>query len=69
MPGLDGREVARRMRADPDLRGSFLVAVTGFSPADTALDLGAEGFDERITKPLENEVLLTLVERAMRDPR
>jgi two-component system CheB/CheR fusion protein len=69
MPGLDGREVARRMRADPDLRGSFLVAVTGFSPADTALDLGAEGFDERITKPLENEVLLTLVERAMRDHR
>jgi len=64
MPGLDGREVARRLRADPTLRNSFLVAQTGFSPADTPLDLGFGGFDERVTKPLENDALLALVARA-----
>ena len=63
MPGLDGREVARRMRSDPHLHDSFLVAVTGFSPADAPLDLGQYGFDERVTKPLEHEALLVLLDR------
>jgi CheY-like chemotaxis protein len=61
MPNMDGREVARRFRADPELKSAYLVAVTGFSPADAQLDMGASGFDARMTKPLEHDALLALV--------
>ena len=31
MPGVDGYQVARAFRADPELRGIFLVALTGYA--------------------------------------
>ena len=63
MPNVDGREVARRLRATAETKSTFLVAVTGFSPGDTTLDMSPTGFDARITKPLENEALLALIAR------
>ena len=45
MPGLDGFEVCRRLKADPVTRGIRVIAMTGFpSPENTrrALDAGAE---------------------------
>jgi PAS domain S-box-containing protein len=62
LPGLDGFEVARRIRANPDLRGTKLVAVTGYG-SEKDLELGREsGFDVHLIKPvdvLEVERLLT----------
>jgi CheY-like chemotaxis protein len=63
MPDMDGIEVARRMREDPDLKSAFLVAVTGFSPGDATFDISNAGFNERVTKPLEYDALLTLLAR------
>lgn len=45
MPGLDGFEVCRRLKADPLTRGIRVIAMTGFpSPENTgrALEAGAE---------------------------
>jgi CheY-like chemotaxis protein len=61
MPKVDGREVARRLRADASTKDAYLVAVTGFSPADTVLDMSPAGFDARVTKPLENDALVALI--------
>jgi two-component system CheB/CheR fusion protein len=63
MPKVDGREVARRLRADAATKDAFLVAVTGFSPADAVLDMSPAGFDARVTKPLENDALVALIAR------
>lgn len=52
LPGLSGYQVARAMRADPQLRRARLVAVSGYArSADVALALEA-GFDEHAAKPL-----------------
>jgi two-component system CheB/CheR fusion protein len=65
MPGLDGHEVARRIRAQPWGRGMLLVAATGWSqPEDKQLALDA-GFDEHLVKP----VALGDVQRLLRNWR
>ncbi|HTU67605.1 MAG TPA: ATP-binding protein [Steroidobacteraceae bacterium] len=61
MPGMDGYEVARRMRADPALRGLTLVAITGWGQAkDKDRALGA-GFDRHLTKPVDPAELDSLL--------
>ncbi len=52
LPGLNGYEVARRLRATPQLQGMRLVAVTGWGrEADRQLCLEA-GFDRHMVKPV-----------------
>jgi signal transduction histidine kinase/DNA-binding response OmpR family regulator len=53
LPGMDGYEVARRLRADPVTRGAALVAVTGYGrEEDRALSREA-GFDHHLVKPVD----------------
>jgi PAS domain S-box-containing protein len=57
MPGLDGFEVCRAMKADPALRRVPIVFVTRYDDADweaRALDLGAADF---VRKPFSSAVL------------
>ncbi|HEU4411499.1 MAG TPA: response regulator [Polyangiaceae bacterium] len=53
LPGLDGYEVARRLRAEPALAGAALVALTGWgAQGDKQRALDA-GFDVHLTKPVD----------------
>jgi PAS domain S-box-containing protein len=63
MPGLDGYEVARRLRAMKD-RPRRIIAVTGWGqPADRQRSQEA-GFDKHLVKPVEaNELVRILDER------
>jgi CheY-like chemotaxis protein len=55
--GMDGYELASRLRADPALSKLRLVAVTGYGhPEDRSRALAA-GFDAHLVKPVEPEVL------------
>jgi signal transduction histidine kinase/CheY-like chemotaxis protein len=57
LPVMDGYEVARALRSDPELSSAFLVAVTGYaSPEDARKAVGA-GFDRHVGKPMPVEVL------------
>jgi CheY-like chemotaxis protein len=70
LPGLDGYEVARRIRAWSDgPRRPFLVALTGYGlPEDHDAALRA-GFDEHLVKPVDEDALRTVLARAgARDP-
>jgi signal transduction histidine kinase len=61
LPGLDGYEVARRLRADGRGKALRLVALTGYGqPEDRARALEA-GFDEHLVKPVEPEALSRLL--------
>ncbi len=63
MPGLDGYQVARQIRATAGGLNLLLVAVTGWgeqSDKDLAL---AAGFDHHFTKPLEPDRILELLRR------
>jgi CheY-like chemotaxis protein len=69
LPGFDGLEVARRIRASDVGRRMLLVALTGYgSPSDRHLALEA-GFDEHLVKPVEtNQLYQTLSQVTKADP-
>jgi PAS domain S-box-containing protein len=53
LPGMDGYEIARNLRASDDADDIYMVAVTGYGrPEDRARALDA-GFDAYIVKPLD----------------
>jgi CheY-like chemotaxis protein len=64
MPGLDGLELARRLRADPLTSDMLLVACTAFASREDRARAKAAGFDAHCAKPLTPERLLRLLESA-----
>jgi DNA-binding response OmpR family regulator len=68
MPGLDGVEVARRIRADEALAGTFIVLLTSLSEAsDVAAGMEA-GANAYLTKPFSPQDLQTQVELLIGPP-
>lgn len=63
LPGLNGYEVARRIRSSGLGDGTFLVAATGWGQeADKQLAMDA-GFDSHLTKPVDFNMLQALLAR------
>ncbi len=60
LPGMDGYEVARRLREQEGLRNTLLVAVTGYSQQDRHYD-GKARLDHHLTKPISPELLRQLL--------
>ncbi|MEJ8835569.1 hybrid sensor histidine kinase/response regulator [Ramlibacter sp. AN1133] len=53
LPGMSGYEVARTLKADPELREGILVAVTGWGSDEDKRKCLDAGFDLHLTKPVE----------------
>ncbi len=58
LPGIDGYEVARRLRADAATRAIRLIAVTGYGLPDDQRRVMEAGFDQHLVKPVQIERLL-----------
>jgi CheY-like chemotaxis protein len=56
LPGIDGFELARRIRADK--AGPRLVALTGYDHPEQRRRGAEAGFDAYLVKPVEIETLL-----------
>ena len=64
MPEMDGLEVARRIRADPRSSALLLLALSGSGqPEDRSAALEA-GFDHHLVKPVDPDLLRTLLDGA-----
>ena len=57
LPGMSGYDVARQFRADPQLRGAMLVALTGWGSADDKRKCMEAGFDLHLTKPVDPQAI------------
>jgi CheY-like chemotaxis protein len=66
LPGLDGFEVARRLRGDERTAGVPLIALTGHADAAMEERARACGFDSYLLKPCLPEQLLAEVRRLAR---
>jgi len=64
LPGMNGYQVARELRRQPDLNGAVLVAVTGYGQDDDRRHSQEAGFDHHLVKPVDPDVLQALVGRA-----
>jgi CheY-like chemotaxis protein len=66
MPGVDGLEAIRRLRADPDLHSVPIIALTALvMPGDRERCLEA-GADDYLTKPISLKHLAQTVETFLR---
>jgi PAS domain S-box-containing protein len=68
MPGMDGFETRRHLREIAGTRGAFMIAMTGFGNEDDRRRTRSAGFDAHLTKPVELDALISLLNEA-RDRR
>jgi CheY-like chemotaxis protein len=61
LPGMNGYDVARELRADPAVPALTLVALTGYGQDEDRERSNAAGFDHHLTKPVDYDALLALV--------
>ena|SRR5256886_1046418 len=63
LPGLDGLELTRRLKADPATRDIVIVALTAYAmkgDEQKALDAGCDGY---VAKPIDTRLLAATVAR------
>ena len=58
LPGMDGLEVLRRLRADPAVARIPVVALTAHAMSGDRERFLAEGFNDYVSKPIVDEALL-----------
>ncbi|WP_246173819.1 response regulator [Limnoglobus roseus] len=67
MPGMDGDELALKLRAQAAGRPLFLVAITAMSNADAYRRTTSGGFDLHLVKPVDPASLVTLIINRCKD--
>jgi CheY-like chemotaxis protein len=69
MPDMDGFEVVRRLKLDPNTRMTPVVMVTALDDDGSRARLAAAGVDSLLTKPVDRWQLKSLLDRllAIRD--
>ncbi|GEO82342.1 response regulator [Pararhodospirillum oryzae] len=71
MPGTEGGRLIEWIRAapDPTLARLPVIMITGHSASETLARATASGANDFIVKPFNARVLLSRIERCLRDPR
>jgi CheY-like chemotaxis protein len=67
LPGMDGYEVARRLRQQPLGQAVVLVALTGWAGREVRDRAAEAGFDYHLVKPVNWEELESIVDSVERD--
>ncbi len=67
LPGLNGYDVARRIREQPWGRNAVLVALTGWGQEEDRRKSSEAGFDAHLVKPVDHGQLMALLARLRRD--
>lgn len=64
LPGMNGYELARVIRGDPEHRDLVLAAVTGYGRPEDRDRAHEAGFDHHLVKPVDLAVLRAIVDSA-----
>jgi CheY-like chemotaxis protein len=62
LPGMDGYEVAERLRELPQTKSAVLIAITGYGQEDDRLRSRRAGIDHHLVKPVSPDALQSLIE-------
>ena len=63
LPGMDGIELARRLRQLPETAGAVLIAATGYGQESDRERTRSAGFDHHLVKPLDLKRLFAILEQ------
>lgn len=63
LPGIDGLELTRRLKADPATHDIVIVAVTAYAMKGDQVKALAAGCDDYITKPIDTRALPETIAR------
>ena len=63
MPGLNGYELAKRLRQEAWGKNMILIAATGWGQDDDRMRAFASGFDAHLTKPFDPAELISLLDQ------
>ena len=63
LPGIDGLELTRRLKADPATRDIVIVAVTAYAMKGDQDKALAAGCDDYVTKPIDTRALPETIRR------
>jgi CheY-like chemotaxis protein len=63
LPGIDGLELTRQIKADPATADLKVVAVTAYAMKGDAERARAAGCDDYVTKPIDTKALPEIVAR------
>ena len=66
MPGMNGFETLRLMRSQPGTEHVFAIAMTGYGSGDDKRRTEAAGFDGHLTKPVNLDALVALLNEETR---
>jgi CheY-like chemotaxis protein len=69
LPGVDGYELGRRLRAEPTTAKTTLVAVTGYGQVTDRAKSAEAGLDLHVVKPIDLAVLEDLIAANQGAPR
>jgi CheY-like chemotaxis protein len=61
LPGMNGFETARALRAMPEVRDALLVAVSGYAQDEDRRRSEREGFDDHLKKPVDPEQIIEVI--------
>jgi two-component system, cell cycle response regulator DivK len=61
LPGIDGLELTRRLKADPDTRDIMIIALTAYAMKGDEQKARAAGCDGYLTKPIDTAVFSTVL--------
>jgi signal transduction histidine kinase/ActR/RegA family two-component response regulator len=61
MPGMDGYQVARELRAREPTKSTVIVALTGYGQPEDRARSDAAGFTDHLTKPVNPESLMAVL--------
>ena len=64
LPGMDGYEVARRLREDEWCKDAVIIAISGYGQEEDRRRSKEAGFDHHLVKPIDHEALVMLLSRA-----
>lgn len=69
MPGLDGYELARRLKSDPRTKAVPLVAVTALAMTHERDRIAQSGFDGYIMKPIDPQRFIDQIRSYLAEPQ
>ena len=65
LPGMDGYQLTRKLKADPQTRDIVIVAVTAYAMKGDREKALAAGCDDYISKPIDSKALRAILARRL----